>query len=51
MAERSKQMKITKNFGLNMPDEDDFVEIDKINENAENWLRKQTHLAATSQRL
>ena len=28
-------MKITKNFGLNMPDEDDFVEIDKINENAE----------------
>lgn len=27
-------MKITKNFGLNMPDEDDFVEIDKINENA-----------------
>lgn len=28
-------MKMTKNFGLNMPDEDDFVEIDKINENAE----------------
>ena len=28
-------MKITKNLGLNMPDEDDFVEIDKINENAE----------------
>lgn len=28
-------MKKTKNLGLNMPDEDDFVEIDKINENME----------------
>lgn len=28
-------MKTTKNLGLNMPDEDDFVEIDKINENTE----------------
>lgn len=26
-------MKTTKNLGLNMPDEDDFVEIGKINEN------------------
>lgn len=28
-------MKTTKNLGLNMPDKDDFVEIDKINENTE----------------
>ena len=28
-------MKTTKNLGLNMPDEDDFVEIDKINKNTE----------------
>ena len=28
-------MKTTKNLGLNMPDANDFVEIDKINKNTE----------------